>query len=264
VGARIADRAIPKPENLTRRAVIHIDIDTAEIGKNVGPTIPLVGDLREIFSLMTNANIERKADSWIHELEEIKKSTVDTRVFSDRLVDPNMLVQKLSEKLPEDATYVADVGQNQLWSADNYIMKEGRFMTTGGMGTMGYSIPAAIGAKLVYPERQTVAVIGDGAFQMAMNELATMRNNNVDLRILLVRNRYLGLVREYQHRNYDSHYEGVKLSDWPDYGKIAEAYGLEYCECESNDELDSRLDWFLGEGGARLMVCDVDSENNVK
>ena len=99
---------------------------------------------------------------------------------------------------------------------------------------------------------------------MAMNELATMRNNNVDLRILLVRNRYLGLVREYQHKNYDSHYEGVKLSDWPDYGKIAEAYGLMYCECASNEELDDKLDWFLEGTGARILVCDVDSENNVK
>lgn len=264
VGARIADRAIPKPEKLTRRAIIHIDIDTAEIGKNVGPTVPLVGDLSEIFALMLDGDISRKEDSWIEELDEIKRSTVDTRVFSDRLVDPNLLVQKLSEKLDDDAIYVADVGQNQLWSADNYIMKEGRFMTTGGMGTMGYSIPAAIGAKLVAPEKQTVAVIGDGAFQMAMNELSTMRNNNVDLRILLVRNRYLGLVREYQHKNYDSHYEGVKLSDWPDYGKIAEAYGLTYNECASNDELDEKLDWFLEDEGARILVCDVDSENNVK
>lgn len=264
VGARIADRAIPKPEKLTRRAIIHIDIDTAEIGKNVGPTVPLVGDLSEIFALMLDGDISRKEDSWIEELDEIKRSTVDTRVFSDRLVDPNLLVQKLSEKLDDDAIYVADVGQNQLWSADNYIMKEGRFMTTGGMGTMGYSIPAAIGAKLVAPEKQTVAVIGDGAFQMAMNELSTMRNNNVDLRILLVRNRYLGLVREYQHKNYDSHYEGVKLSDWPDYGKIAEAYGITYAECASNSDLEGKLNWFLEGEGARLLVCDVDSENNVK
>ena len=137
-------------------------------------------------------------------------------------------------------------------------------MTTGGMGTMGYSIPAAIGAKLVFPERQTVAVCGDGAFQMSMNELATMRNNDVDLKIILVRNRYLGLVREYQHYKYDSHYEGVKLSDWPDYGKIADAYGLPYAECSSNDELDEKLDWLLEGEGARLLVCDVDSEDNVK
>ncbi len=110
----------------------------------------------------------------------------------------------------------------------------------------------------------TVAVCGDGAFQMAMNELATMRNNDVDIRILLVRNRYLGLVREYQHKNYNSHYEGVRLSDWPDYGKIAEAYGLPYSVCSSNDELDEKLDWLIEGNGARLLVCDVDGENNVK
>ena len=264
VGARIADRAIPKPENLTRRAIIHIDIDTAEIGKNIGPTVPLVGDLKEIFSLMHDAEISRKDDSWIGELEEIKKSTVDTRVFSDRFVDPNLLVQTLSEKMDDDATYVADVGQNQLWSADNYIMKEGRFITTGGMGTMGYSIPAAIGAKMVFPERQTVAVCGDGAFQMSMNELSTMRNNGIDIRIVLVKNGYLGLVREFQHYHYDSHYEGVRLSEWPDYGKIAEAYGLPYSECSSNGELDEKLDWLLEGDGARILVCSVDSENNVK
>jgi acetolactate synthase-1/2/3 large subunit len=99
---------------------------------------------------------------------------------------------------------------------------------------------------------------------MAMNELATMRNNNVDLRILLVRNRFLGLVREYQYYNYDSHYEGVKLSDWPDYSKIAEAYGLKYCECASNEELDEKLDAFLATKGACLMVCDVDGTDIVK
>ena len=109
VGARIADRAIPKPENLTRRAVIHIDIDTAEIGKNMGPTIPLVGDLKEIFALMMDESIPAAEQSWIDELEEIKHDTVDTRVFSDAHVNPNLLVQTLSEKMDEDAIYVADV-----------------------------------------------------------------------------------------------------------------------------------------------------------
>ena len=264
VGARIADRAIPKPEKLTRRAVIHIDIDTAEIGKNMGPTIPLVGDLKEIFALMMDAEISIKDKAWADELEEIKTGTEDTRVFSDKCVNPNTLVQKLSEKLDDDAVYVADVGQNQLWSADNYIMKEGRFMTTGGMGTMGYSIPAAMGAKLVCPERQTVAVCGDGAFQMSMAELATMRVNNVDLKIIIMRNGYLGLVREYQYNLYDAHYEGVRLYDWPRYESIAAAYDIGYYECSGNDELDDRLDEFLSHEGACLMVCDIDPDDRVK
>ena len=264
VGARIADRAIPKPERLTRRAVIHIDIDTAEIGKNMGPTIPLVGDLREIFALMLNEEIKTADQSWIDELNEVKHSTVDTRWFSDRLVNPSLLVQKLSDKMDEDGIYVADVGQNQLWSADNYIMKEGRFMTTGGMGTMGYSIPAAIGAKMASPGSQTVAVCGDGSFQMAMCELATMQVNHTDIKIIIMRNGYLGLVREYQYNLYDAHYSGVQLYDWPRYDKLAEAYDLKYFTCSSNDELDEKLDALLACPGACLMVCEVDSEDRVK
>ena len=264
VGARIADRTIPKPENLTRRAVIHIDIDTAEIGKNMGPTIPLVGDLREIFSLLLEENISVKASSWADELEAVKHETVDSREFSNRFVNPNLLVQKVSRRLDDDAIYVADVGQNQLWSADNYIMKEGRFLTTGGMGTMGYSIPAAIGAMMACPGRQAVAVTGDGAFQMSMNELATMRANDIKLKVIIMKNDHLGLVREYQHNQYDEHYMGVKLGEWPLYDKIAEAYGMSYYNCESNDDLDGVLDAFFDDPEAALLVCRIDEEDRVK
>ncbi|MBP3895815.1 MAG: acetolactate synthase, large subunit, biosynthetic type, partial [Mogibacterium sp.] len=135
---------------------------------------------------------------------------------------------------------------------------------TGGMGTMGYSIPAAMGAKMVSPERQTVAVCGDGVFQMCMSELATMKANNVDLKIVIMRNGYLGLVKEYQYNLYDGHYEGVKLAEWPKYDKIAEAYEIKYMECSSNEELDAKVDEFLAAEGACLMVCDVDAENRVK
>ena len=265
VGARLADRAIPQPESLaTKRTVIHIDIDTAEIGKNMGPSVPLVGDAREVFSILAEQKFSAADQSWIDELEEIKRSTVDKRVFSDRFVNPNTLVQKLSEKMEDDAIYVADVGQNQLWSADNYIMKEGRFLTTGGMGTMGYSIPAAIGAKLCCPDKQTVAVIGDGAFQMCMNELATMMVNDVRIKMIIVRNGYLGLVREYQYNSYDAHYIGVRLNDWPKFDKIAEAYDIDYLYCSSDDELDDKLDEFLDGDRPCIMVCEIDSEDRVK
>ena len=265
VGARLADRAIPKPENLVRRVgVIHIDIDTAEIGKNMGPTIPLVGDVKDIFGVLMDQEITVSDQSWIDELEEIKHSTVDHRVFSDKLVNPNLLVQMLSEKMDENGVYVADVGQNQLWSADNYVMKSGRFMTTGGMGTMGYSIPAAMGAKMYDPAVQAVAVCGDGSFQMSMNELATIRVNQVPVKVLVMRNRYLGLVREYQYNTYDAHYEGVLLYDWPRYDKIAEAYDMPFFSCSHSDKLEETLDAFLACPDACLMVCDVDSEDRVK
>ena len=265
VGARLADRAIPKPENLVRRVgVIHIDIDTAEIGKNMGPTIPLVGDVKDIFQVLMEQEIPVAGQSWIDELEEVKHSTVDPRVFSDKLVNPNLLVQMLSEKMDDNAVYVADVGQNQLWSADNYVMKSGRFMTTGGMGTMGYSIPAAMGAKMYDPSVQAVAVCGDGSFQMSMNELATIRVNQVPVKVLVMKNRFLGLVREYQYNTYDSHYSGVRLYDWPRYDKIAEAYEMPFFSCSHDAELEETLDAFLACPDACLMVCDVDSEDRVK
>ena len=265
VGARLADRAIPKPENLVRRVgVIHIDIDTAEIGKNMGPTIPLVGDVKDIFRVLMEQEIPVADQSWIDELEEAKHSTVDPRVFSDKLVNPNLLVQMLSEKMDDNAVYVADVGQNQLWSADNYVMKSGRFMTTGGMGTMGYSIPAAMGAKMYDPSVQAVAVCGDGSFQMSMNELATIRVNQVPVKVLVMKNRFLGLVREYQYNTYDSHYSGVRLYDWPRYDKIAEAYAMPFFSCSHDADLEKTLDEFLACPDACLMVCDVDSEDRVK
>ena len=264
VGARIADRAIPEPENLKSRTIIHIDIDTAEIGKNMGPTIPLVGAVDEIFRILMDEKISPAGQEWIDELEAIKHGTVDTRVFSEKYVNPNLLVQKLSEKMEDDAIYVADVGQNQLWSADNYVMKEGRFLTTGGMGTMGYSIPAAMGAKLFDPTKQTVAVTGDGAFQMSMNELAAIKTNGIDVKVLIVKNGFLGLVREYQNKTYGEHYIGVVLRDWPKYDKIAEAYEMPFFRCSSNEELDEKLDAFLAAKGACLMVCDVDGTDIVK
>jgi acetolactate synthase-1/2/3 large subunit len=265
VGARIADRTVPTPDKLESQVkIIHIDIDTAEIGKNLGPTLPLVGDVKNIFDELIKEDIQPKAQSWIDELNEIKHSTVDTRVFSDKLVNPNILVQKLAEKMDDDAIYVADVGQNQLWSADNYVMKKGRFLTTGGMGTMGYSIPAGMGAKMYAPDKQVVCVIGDGAFQMSMNELATIKDHSVPLKILIIKNRYLGLVREYQDKTYEGHHSGVELFDYPHYDKIAEAYDMPYFHAGTTDELDKVLDGFLKCSEACLMVCDVDSKDNSK
>ena len=265
VGARIADRAVPKPENLEKQVnVIHIDIDTAEIGKMLGPTLPLVGDAKEIFEELLKAEIHIDTSAWIDTLNEMKVTTVDHRVFSEQLVNPMLLVQQLSAKMDENAIYVADVGQNQLWSADNYMMKSGRFLTTGGMGTMGYSVPAAIGAKFAAPDRQVVAVCGDGAFQMSMFELATIAVNKLPVKILVERNQFLGLVREFQENMYEKRYSGVRLYDYPHFDMLAKAYDMAYFHCDSNEALDDELDRFLACEGPCLMVCDVDSANKTK
>lgn len=264
-GARVADRAISRPANLENKLkIIHIDIDTAEIGKNLGPTIPLVGDVKAIFKRLAEERISIDTSDWIGELENIKHSTIDQRVFSKKGVNPNTFVQMLSEKMDEDAIYVADVGQNQLWSADNYVMKSGRYLTTGGMGTMGYAIPASIGAKMCQPDKQVVAVCGDGAFQMSFPEFATARVNEVPIKIVVVRNKVLGLVREYQTNANRGRYEGIKLYELPHYEHIAAAYDMKYIHAGTNDELPDAIDRFLEADAACLMVVDVDEEDKVK
>ena len=131
---------------------------------------------------------------------------------SPEYVDPAKFIAKLSEKMQDNAIYVADVGQNQIWSCGYANIRKGKFLTSGGMGTMGYSIPAAVGAKTAAPDRQVVAVCGDGSFQMSMMELATMRQHNIPVKIVVLKNNYLGMVREYQHYTYKDNYSVVDLS----------------------------------------------------
>ena len=266
VGARVADRAVVKPYKLERRAttIIHIDVDPAEIGKNLGTTLPLVGDIAVVFRRLLEFDFESDYSEWNETLAERKAAYVDTRHFHPDYVNQCLFVRTLSGKMAEDAVYCADVGQNQLWSADNYIMKKGRFLTTGGFGTMGYSIPAAIGVRAAYPERQVVAVCGDGSFQMSLMELATMQQWHLPIKFVILRNGYLGLVREYQHHTYHDRYSGVSLDGSPAFDKIAAAYGIDYFHLENNEKMEETIDAFLADENAAMMVCDVYAYDLVK
>lgn len=265
VGARVNDRSIGALSKLEQdRLIIHIDIDTAEIGKNIGPTIPLVGDARLIFESLLEYDIQVSFEDWVERLRSIKVNCVDHRTFHEGFINPCLFVEHLTERMDEDAVYVADVGQNQLWSADNYVMKKGRFLTTGGFGTMGYAIPAAIGAKMAAPERQVVAVCGDGSFQMSMNELATMLQNNIKIKIIIMKNMYLGLVREYQYNNYNENYIAVELGDIPNLKKIAEAYDMDYFHLRDMSKMDETIEKFLACENSALLVCHVYKFDKVK
>jgi acetolactate synthase-1/2/3 large subunit len=180
------------------------------------------------------------------------------REVSDKYVDPAAFIRMLSEKLPDDAVYVADVGQNQIWSCGYHIVKKGHFLTSGGMGTMGYSIPAAMGAKYSMPDREVVAVCGDGSFQMSMMELATMRQHGIKSKIIVLRNNYLGMVRQYQHFTYKDNYSVVDLSGSPDLAKLASAYDMPYFLVENGSQMETQIDAFLKEERACLMECLID------
>lgn len=265
VGARVADRAISQPDLITKdKVLVHIDVDPAEIGKNAVSSIPLVGDAKAIFKELSESEFEADYDEWVTSLDEQKASYKSSRKPSGAYVDPAAFIRKLSEKMEDNAIYVADVGQNQIWSCANAIVRKGRFLTSGGMGTMGYSIPAALGAKLADPGRQVVAVCGDGSFQMSMMELATFVQSGVQAKIVVISNGYLGMVREYQHYAYKDNYSVVDLSGSPDLEKLVSAYGFDYMRLERNDEAGKVIDMFLKDEKNVLLECIVDPMDLVK
>ncbi len=260
IGARVADRAVSQPDLITNNKVlVHIDVDTAEIGKNALPSIPIVGDAKHIFEdFMKQEFTCEEHEEWLETLKGYRESMIKKRNPNPDFVDPAEFIRKLSLKMEKDGVYVADVGQNQIWSCANHIVREGRFLTSGGMGTMGYSIPAALGVKLAQPEKQVVAVCGDGSFQMSMMELATMRQHGISVKIVVLKNGFLGMVREFQHYNYHDNYSVVDLSGSPDLEKLAAAYDMKFIRLANMDGVDGALDAFLEKDESVLMECVID------
>lgn len=259
VGARVADRAVSQPGLITRdKILVHIDVDPAEIGKNAGASIPLVGDVKHIFEDFEHVAFTCDTKEWLEKLNADKKALQPKRKPNPEFVDPAAFITKLSDKMQEDAVYVADVGQNQIWSCGYHTVKNGQFMTSGGMGTMGYSIPAAMGAKVAAPDRQVIAVCGDGSFQMSMMELGTLCQYQIPVKIVVLKNTVLGMVREYQHFTYKDHYSMIDLSGSPDLELLAKAYGIPFLRLENMADCDSTIDAFLAEDRSVILECLID------
>ncbi len=259
VGARVADRSVNQPEiTVTGKVLVHMDVDPAEIGKNVGPHIPLVGDCRSIFNDMMDFESGDDHIGWIEQLDQWKTEMEPVRKQKPGFIDPAAFILELTKKLPEKAIYVADVGQNQIWSCRYAHVKGGDFLTSGGMGTMGYSIPAAMGAKYAHSDREVIAVCGDGSFQMSMMELATMRQHGIKSKVIVLRNNYLGMVRQYQHFTYEDRYSVVDLSGSPDLEKMAQAYDMPFFRVDDPAAQSSIIDDFISSKEACLMEVVID------
>lgn len=259
IGARVADRAISQPDLIIENKVlIHIDVDPCEIGKNVGPHIPLVGDIASIFEDFKSHDFNNDFTKWNNTLRKYKEEFIIDRNIGKDYFDPAEFIMSLSEEMKEDGIYVADVGQNQMWSCKYHIVKSGNFLTSGGMGTMGYSIPAALGAKVSAPNRQVVAVCGDGSFQMSMMELATIVQHKIPVKIIIFHNGYLGLVREYQDKSYKGNYSMVDLNGSPDFGKIAEAYNIPFIKMDKTKDMKKEIKAFLKDDSSAIMECIID------
>ena len=260
VGTRAADRAVVDPREIQRRmATIHIDVDPAEIGKNMQAAIPLVGDVKVILrQLLERSAPVTDSAAWLEQLRDYRKAELN-RTFPRRegFVFPGTLMRRLGQMLQEDAVVCVDVGQNQIFTCKYLPQKNGRLLTSGGLGTMGYALPAAVGVKVAQPERQTIVVCGDGSFQMAMNELAAIRHGEMDIKILLLRNQVLGLVNQIQNTAPYHGPFGVALDGSPDFQIIASAYGIPSLVLSDEEKLDETLTRFLDTAGSCLLICDV-------
>ncbi len=258
IGARVGDRAVRSPKFLAKTTkIIHIDVDPAEIGKNIPAHIPLVGDCKHILKELTEKLGSAERADWLAELSEVKNA-VPEEDETEGYVNPKMFIRKLSAKLPDDTICVADVGQNQIWTCNNFRFKRGRFLTSGGMGTMGYSIPAAVGAKFASPDSEVVAVCGDGSFQMQMMELATIVQEKIPVKIILMRNNRLGMVRELQTNLYKDNQTAVHIADGnPDFVALAKSYGIRAERVCTMAEAEAAIENLCSAKEPYLLECNV-------
>lgn len=264
VGARVGDRAMARPDQIAARTkVIHIDIDPAEIGKNLEAEIPVVGDARQILHELCALAEPGDTAEWAQYCRQLRDAPAPEPPAVPRAgcVEPRAFSALLSEKLDEDAVFVSDVGQNQIWSANRYLARRGRFLTTGGMGTMGYALPAAEGAAAARPGTQVVACCGDGAFQMSFMELGTLVQYGFDVKIVVMRNNCLGMVREVQRAQYGGRYTATQLAD-PDFIALAAAYGIPGRRIASDAEAKSAVGEMLAHKGPFLLEVPVSPEES--
>ena len=264
-GARVGDRAVAAPNQIAERAnVIHIDIDPAEIGKNMKANIPIVGDMRLVLDHLSEKVNYHVPQEWSDTIQGWKSKAFSSPQSFAGYVEPRSFIRELSSLMPSKAILVADVGQNQIWSANNFKVRDGRFLTSGGLGTMGYSIPAALGAKLARPEREVLAICGDGSFQMSMCELGTIAQNHIGVKIIIMRNVRLGMVRELQDKLYNGRHAATILDETLDFLKIADAYGIPSSMVSSNEDALQAADTMLKTKGPYLLVCNVSPDTPSK
>lgn len=264
IGARVSDRAIASPSVLEGRTkIIHIDVDPAEIGKNVGVSIPVVGDAKVILDQIAEVVGKEEHTDWVRKLTESKKSCMrDFDIPKQGCVNPKQFLSMLSDKAPSNTTVVADVGQNQIWTANYFKIRDGKFITTGGMGTMGYSVPAAMGAKLADMGHNVIAICGDGSFQMQMMELATLCQFHIPLKIVVMKNNRLGMVRELQTKNWGDRQMAVHLDGSPNFAILASAYEIPAKTITDISQAGEAINEFLQADTSFLLEVIVDENES--
>ncbi|OGW38969.1 MAG: acetolactate synthase, large subunit, biosynthetic type [Nitrospirae bacterium RBG_13_39_12] len=251
IGMRFDDRVTGKLDAFATGAkIIHIDIDPTSIRKNVRVDVPIVGDVKKVLTVLNKALKEEVKEqweevrkAWLKQINEWKKERPLSYTYSDEVIKPQFVVEKIFELTKGDAIITTEVGQNQMWAAQFYKFDKPRtLLTSGGLGTMGYGFPAAIGAQLAHPNKLVIDIAGDGSIQMNIQELATAVINKLPVKVAILNNRYLGMVRQWQELFFSERYSHTKLDESvPDFVKIAEAYGAVGLRATKPDEVEPLL-----------------------
>ncbi|GGE43797.1 acetolactate synthase large subunit [Pullulanibacillus camelliae] len=265
-GARFDDRLTGNLQHFAKKAIVaHIDIDPAEIGKNVETAIPIVADAKETLkALLKEVGSAPSITEWV---EKLKTDQVKFPLWyntDNDILSPQYVVERLHKVTNGEAIVVTDVGQHQMWAAQYYSFKEPKkWVTSGGLGTMGFGFPAAIGAQLAAPDKTVIALVGDGGFQMTLQELSVLQEHRLPVKIIIVNNTSLGMVRQWQHAFYGGRYSQSKIPVQPDFVKLAESYDIRGFKVETAEALQEVFSKTLLDTEPVLIDCRVNPEEIV-
>ena len=265
-GMRFDDRVTGNPLKFLPNAnIIHIDIDPAEIGKNKLIDVPIVGDLKNVLAELNRKIPKLSHTKWLDEVAKLKKKySLTFRKTEEDVLIPQEILFEINKLTKGEVIVATDVGQHQMWSAQ-FIKFNNPYsiLTSGGAGTMGFGLPAAIGAQVANPDKKVLAIVGDGGFQMTFQELMMVKEYNLPVKIFIINNSYLGMVRQWQELFNDRRYSSVDLSYNPDFIKIGEAYGIKSIQLKTKKDLKKHLKKILESDEAVLVECIVEKEENV-
>lgn len=274
VGARFDDRVTGRIDSFAEKAkVIHVDIDPTTIRKNVEVDLPIVGDLKDVLGKLVGClnqkpelveDLIEGTDEWRSMIAEWKERHPMAYRSSKSVIKPQFVIEKIRELTREDAIITTEVGQHQMWTAQFFDFIQPRtFLTSGGLGTMGFGLPAALGAQVAFPERQVIDISGDGSFQMNSQELATLVQYQLPVKIAILNNNYLGMVRQWQQMFFEKRYSQTVMELPIDFIKLAEAYGATGFQATKPDEVEATIRQALETPGPVLMNFKISREENV-
>ena len=264
IGMRFDDRAMGRFSDFNPNAkIIHIDIDPAEIGKNFQTAVPIVGHAKNVLPRLAAEVDETEHPPWIKWIDKMREDHPSLDIRESRRMLPQFVMRTLYEQTGGDATIATGVGQHQMWAGQFYNYKRPRqLISSGGLGTMGFELPAAIGAQVALPGQEVWAICGDGGFQMTMQELAVLVDEQLPVKIAIFNNGFLGMVRQWQQLFYDKNFVSVAMTQ-PDFCKIADAYGIRALRVEHKNEVELAIKEARAHKGPVLVDFQIDQEENV-